>query len=131
MLRNTQRNEKLRSPAERLFSRKTRTTLPTTKDQLKPEVIQGVSEELRKLRIEQGIYADRVSNPMKPLEVGDQVRLQKRHREWVQAKVEAKTEFPRSVIVKTTDESLYRRNYHHLRRTKANVPSSSVTNPIE
>lgn len=119
MLRNTPRNEILKSPMERLCSRKTRTILPIATKELKPRIVEGVTGELKKLRIEQGVYADRISNPMKPLGVGEKVRMQKGHRDWVPAKVVAKTEFPRSVIVRTTEGNSYRRNFHHLRRMKA------------
>ena len=119
MWRNTPRNEILKSPMERLCSRKSRTILPIATEDLKPKVVEGVTDELKKLRIEQGVYADRISNPMEPLQVGEKVRMQKGHRDWVPAKVVAETEFPRSVVVRTDEGKSYRRNYHHLRRTKS------------
>lgn len=80
MLRNTPTNENLKSAVERLYRWKTRTIIPITKEEVKPKIVQGVSEELRKLRIGQGVYADRISNPMKPLQVGEKVRMQKGRR---------------------------------------------------
>lgn len=59
---------------------------------------------------------------MKKLEIGDKVRMQKGHRNWVQAKVLSETEFPRSVIVRTKEGKCYRRNNHHLRRSKEDIP---------
>lgn len=74
-----------------MCSRKTRTILPITTEDLKPTIVEGISEELKKVRVEQANYADRISNPMKPLEVGENVRMQ---------------------------GSSYRRNNYHLRRTE-------------
>lgn len=87
MLRNTPRNEILKSPMERLASRKGRTILPISKGELKPKVVEGISKELEKLRIGQKVYADRISNPMKQLEIGESVRMQKDRREWVPTEV--------------------------------------------
>lgn len=126
MLRNTPRNDTLKSPSQRLFSRSTRTILPSTKDELKPKIVVGVSEELKQLRLQQGIYADRVAKPTEALKTGDQVRLQTGHREWVGAKVVEKTQYPRSVIVETDDGAQYRRNTIHLHKTKANLGSNGA-----
>lgn len=49
MLRNTPRNGTLKSPSQRIFSRATRTIIPTTNEELKPTVVVGVSNELKKL----------------------------------------------------------------------------------
>lgn len=109
---------------ERLCGRKAQTILPTIIEDLKPRIVQGVAKELKKLRIEQSVYADKISNPMKPLEVGENVRMKKGNREWTPATVVSKTEFPRSVIVQTDEGNSYRRNFHHLRRTKESMESS-------
>ena len=96
MLRNTPRNEILKSPSQRLFSRATRTILPMSKAELQPN-------ELEKLRVQQSIYADRVARPAVPLNKGEKVRLQTGSREWIAAKVVANTQYPRSVIVETNN----------------------------
>lgn len=117
MLRNTPRNEVLKSPAQRLFSRCTRTTLPISIENLKPKVVTGVTEELTELRINQKRYADRVAVPRPPLQVGDEVRMKTNHREWTKAKVVQETEYPRSVVVETTEGRKFRRNTFHLNKT--------------
>ena len=48
--RNTPRNSELGSPAQRLFSRSTRTILPVTEKSLKPKIVNKVQESLQKER---------------------------------------------------------------------------------
>lgn len=122
LLRNTPRNETLGSPVQRLFSRQTRTILPTNIVDLKPKIINGVTEELRELRTNQKRYVDRVAIPRLSFEKGENVRMQTNHREWKPAKVVEITENPRSVIVETPDGRKYRRNSIHIHTTKAKIP---------
>lgn len=129
MLRNTPRNDALKSPCQRLFSRSTRTILPTTTIELQPKIVLGVPGELKNLRIRQGIYADRGAKPSDKLEVGDYVRMQTGHREWIGAKVVEETQYPRSVIVETNEGKRYRRNTHHLHTTNAKIQTPTVTWP--
>lgn len=68
---------------------------------------------------------------MKPLEVREKVRLKKVTEIWIQAKVLSKTEFPQSVIVQTNEGKCYRINYHHLNRTKANIPSTQSMESLQ
>ncbi|UYV61713.1 K02A2.6-like [Cordylochernes scorpioides] len=64
---------------------------------------------------------------LRPLEVGDNIMLQERHRKWVPATVTAKHETPRSYMVKTPSGSEYRRNRSHLRPRKFSVEDSAPT----
>lgn len=121
LLRNTPRNDILGSQCQRLFSRRTRTVIPVSQEDLKPQIIEGVTKELAKLRFQQKVYSDRVSSPFKQLEVNEKVRLQRGHRDWVSAKVVEKSKNPRSVVVETTTGKRYRRNTIHLQRSSANI----------
>lgn len=123
LLRNTERNNTLKSQSQRLFSRSTRTTLPTDRKLLHPKLVGNVSEELERQRTEQKQYFDKHTKKAEQLKVGDKVRLQIGHREWVGAKVTENTPFPRSVIVETNNGKKYRRNQHHLHKTKAEIKS--------
>lgn len=125
MLRNTDRSETLKSPAQRLYSRKTRTTIPTTKEQLKPNIVENVPDELTKTRIKQKQYADRCSKQRPQLQIGDEVVMKTGHRVWEPAIVTNSTEYPRSVIVKKGD-SEYRRNQSHLKKTKAKFNDENI-----
>ncbi|UYV63627.1 hypothetical protein LAZ67_2005063, partial [Cordylochernes scorpioides] len=64
---------------------------------------------------------------LRPLEVGDNIMLQERHRKWVPATVTAKHETPRSYMVKTPSGSEYRRCRSHLRPRKFSVEDSAPT----
>lgn len=119
--RNTPKSENLPSPNERLMGRLTRTNLPITNEALKPKIIGNVHLELKKLQGIQKSYADRGSKPLKPLEIGEKVRLQVGHREWTGAEVIDKANTPRSYIVQTPHGQIYRRNSSHLHSTKANI----------
>lgn len=74
MLRTTPRNDKFKSANQRLFSRQTRTAIPLAKNQLKPQVVEKVSEELYRLPIEQKRNYDKVSLPTEQLKKQDKVR---------------------------------------------------------
>lgn len=129
LLRNTERNEALKSQAQRLFGRTTRSSLPTDRKSLHPKIVNNVSGELERIRAEQKQYFDQHSKPAEQLKVGDKVRLKTGHREWVGAKVVENTEFPRSVIVETDSGQKYRRNNNHLHKTKANIKSPIYDTP--
>lgn len=81
MLHYTERNDVLKSPAQRLFSRSTRSKLPINKTQLYPKVVQNVTEELSDLRLNQKKYFDKVAKPAVPLQVVDIARMQIGHRD--------------------------------------------------
>lgn len=138
MLRNTDRNETLKSPARRLFSRATRTPITIDQQILKPDIVHGVTEELRRLRTEQNSYADRVTLPRPPIKSGEDVMIQTGHRDWQPATVVQETQNPRSVIVQTPNGKRYRRNSIHLtfvRKTKVKMnndakPSKHIENNI-
>lgn len=113
--RNTPRNETIGSPAQRLFSRRTNTTLPTTIELLKPKVMDNVTDELSRLRAKQKIYADVGSKIKSSLNVGDRVVMQQGHRKWISAQIIAKAKRPRSYVVKANDGQVYERNSIHLK----------------
>lgn len=125
--RLTPRNESLGTSSQRLMGRLTRSNLPVKLDLLKPKVIEDVPNELRKLRSIQSGFANRSSRPTKELSEGESVRIQQGKRDWCGGTLLAKHEQPRSYIVKTNDGRIFRRNSHHIRATKANIPSESDT----
>lgn len=136
LLRNTDRNGVLKSPAQRLFSRTTRSIIPVDRKKLHPRIVQNVTEEMTNLRMIQKKYFDRISKPVEPLKTGEVVRMQTGHREWITGTVTNNTQFPRSVMVQTDGGATYRRNNSHLHRTKATIrrpnplwPKSSTNEP--
>ncbi|GBP61465.1 Endogenous retrovirus group K member 8 Pol protein [Eumeta japonica] len=118
--RNTPRNENLGSPNQRLFSRVTRSPIPTTENNLKPKLIKGLPTELQRLRDTQVKYSNKRTTRPVNLEINDKVRHKVAHRQWEGARVVEKPEdLPRSVIIQTDKGQTLRRNFSHLHRTQS------------
>ncbi|UYV63547.1 hypothetical protein LAZ67_2004626 [Cordylochernes scorpioides] len=115
----------LPSPTQMLMGRSVRTLSTYTRQQLKP--LFDTTKNYQKLRDHQQKYAEGPKRILRPLEVGDNIMLQERHRKWVPATVTAKHETPRSYMVKTPSGSEYRRNRSHLRPRKFSVEDSAPT----
>ena len=66
------------SPAQRLLSRRTRTTLPTSTKLLKPKPLSTsrVSTRLKKVRQQQKQYHDKSARHQRPLKPNEEVRMQ-------------------------------------------------------
>lgn len=119
--RNTPRNDGLGSPSQRLMSRTTRSLIPTHEQHLKPQVVDGVGEQLKYLREKQKVYHDRNARPASELAIGDKVRLQRGERDWIGATVKNVHNKPRSFIVETDDGREFRRNSSQLHTTRAKI----------
>ena len=117
--RNTPTQGRDTTPAQRLFSHRTKTLLPTRSDLLAPDVSH---REKDKLDMEQKLshqkhYYDRTSGKAKdPLATGDKVWLRPQAsmgplaNTWSEATVKNKREEPRSHDIETNDGSIVRRN---------------------
>lgn len=112
--RNTPRG-KLGSPVQRLFGRRTKGILPTKFSLLKPKIIEGVSKNLKAMRLTQKKYRDSGSRLLPSFKEGEQILLRKGHRDWRPAEVVTKAPGPRSFLVKTPEGRIYRRNSWFLR----------------
>ena len=75
--RNTPRDAVLGSPVQRLFSRRTKTTLPTSEGLLTPQAVEPVcvKARLQELKQQQKLHYDKGSVPLQPLKEGDVVRM--------------------------------------------------------
>ena len=103
----------LPSAAQRLMSRRTRTTLPTTRDMLKPTVQTNVHKSLEKKRKQNKVHYDKSAKTLSMLQPGDTVRMQTDRGYDKIAIIESRTDDPRSYIVKCNGKQ-YRRNRKHL-----------------
>ena len=74
--RNTPTEGVNSSPAQRLFSRRTRTLLPVTSNLLHPKVVDGVEEKLQLKRQRAKAHYDKKAKVLPDLEVGEEVRVQ-------------------------------------------------------
>ena len=103
----------LPSAAQRLMSRRTRTTLPTTRDMLKPTVQTNVHKSLEKKRKQNKVHYDKSAKTLSMLQPGDTVRMQTDRGYDKIAIIERRTNDPRTYIVKCNGKQ-YRRNRKHL-----------------
>ncbi|MCG7875843.1 MAG: RNase H-like domain-containing protein, partial [Candidatus Thiodiazotropha endolucinida] len=111
------------SPAEIMFGRKLKTTLPTSAPLLEPTGRpKNLKRRFRKRQKKQKGYYDRGSKPLKPLKPGENVLMQGKNT-WTPATVTEEHSTPRSYIVENQYGQQYRRNRRHLRSTSANFPT--------
>ena len=117
-LRNIPSESMKTSPAQRLFSRRTQTQLPTAKTLLKPQTCTEVTDKLYKKKEKQAKYYNRDVTELSTLKPGQTIRVQM-GKKWVKAKVEEQVDI-RSYRLRTEDGKQYRRNRKHLRTTQEN-----------
>lgn len=105
----------LGSPAQRLVSRQTRTTLPVSRMPLEPQVYKPLEVKARLLnkRLTQKLYYDRSSRPLRPLMGGQVVRMQTPHGYNRTGRVKEICKEPRSYLIHS-EGKLYRRNRRHI-----------------
>lgn len=108
-----------KSPAQLLMSRRLRSTLPNTNQQLLPKVISCKDVRAKRLHKQQRqkSYYDRSARPLPQLTEGQAVRVQERGY-WKPATIIKPANTERSYHVCTSDGQEYRRNRRHL----MNVP---------
>lgn len=106
------------SPAQRMFGRRTRTSLPTVSSTLTPKISENVKENKQKKQKKQKEAFDRGAQELPPLHTGDIVRMRPKpnHKEWKKARVIAKVNV-RSYKIQTEESAVYIRNRRHLRLT--------------
>ena len=103
------------SPSQLLMSRRLRTLLPTTPAMLRPKVVSYKKFDTLRTssREKQKLYHDVSSRELKPLKVGETVRVKFRNGLWKPVSV-IKVVDARSYLVATPDGTVYRRNRRHL-----------------
>ena len=113
--RNTPTEAINTSPAQRLFSRRTRTLLPVTSNLLYPRTVEGVQEKLKLRRQRAKAQYDKHSKVLPEIEVGEEVRVQgqRNNTTWTTGTCVKKLS-NRSYLVNTGDETV-RRNREALR----------------
>lgn len=127
--RNTPTEGLESSPAQRIFGRRTRTSLPTTANLLRPKTPNNVRGKIIRKKNKQKVYYNRGTKDLRPLKRGDIVRVHPlptdKQGRWFKAKVERKADI-RSYIVRTERGQEYRRNRNHLRVTKETFEDSVI-----
>ena len=105
------------------MGRNLKTRLPTASALLQPDIITNISENLRARQHRQKYYYDRQAQPMRELEAGEVVRIQ-RDKQWEPAVVTQKHTAPRAYIVTQNGRSL-RRNRRHIHPTRGAPPNQN------
>lgn len=123
-LRNTPIDSDLQSPAQILMGRRLKSTLPASKELLKP---QNHSDFVRHTLVQkqhlQKEYFNRQAKPLTPISEGDVVRvINQTNGTWEPAVVKSKLRSPRSFHVQTQQGTL-RRNRKHLLKTRESPPN--------
>ena len=114
--RNTSVNN-IGSPAQLCMSRRLNSLLPSTPQQLTPQVVDP-NKVIEKMKQNQEVskeYYDRGARRLSELHPNDNVRMQVQDK-WVPCTVVRQADTPRSYIVKGLNGQEYRRNRKHLRK---------------
>lgn len=119
--------EGLPSPAEILMGRKIRTLLPTKQCLLKPQYNCGnIDRSLKEKQSKCHKYSDQHAKDLQPFVVGQEVWA-KIKEDWVPAVIYEVDKAPRTYLIKTTNNVVYRRNRWFLRsRIRGPVESMST-----
>ena len=120
--RNTPTSATNTSPAMRLYSRRTKTLLPTSAPLLKPQIPENVHTNLKMAQTKQAETYNRAAKDMRSLRPGDVVRIKPvgntfSHNSWAKGVV-VRSAGIRSYEVKTDNGQVLRRNRRHLRLTQ-------------
>ena len=110
--------DSFRSPAQLLMSRRLRSVLPNTHQQLQPQVVSQREVHARRdhQQQQQRRHYDRSARPLPPLQEGQHIRFQEQGR-WKPAVVIRPAETDRSYHIRSAEGPEYRRNRRHLLST--------------
>ena len=121
------------SPAQRMFGRRTRTLLPTSKKLLETQLVRDVRERKLQRKEVQTRYFNRNVKELPSLTEGDVVRMKPhasdRKQRWTKAEVKQQVDV-RSYAVVTEDGRLFRRNRRHLRQSKEPFVTKDAESPV-
>ena len=106
----------LKSPAQILMSRRLRSILPNTTQQLRPQVTPQDTVRARRESYQQRQkeHYSRSTKPLSPLHAGAPICFQQGDGTWKPATVIQPAETPRSYHIRTGDGQTFRRNRRHL-----------------
>lgn len=118
--------DNFKTPSQLLMSRRLRSILPCTHQQLKPKVASCQSTHAKRVLCQnnQKRYYNRSSKPLSTLHVGQRIRFQENGC-WKPAVVVKAADTARSYHIQTPDGAEYRRNRRHLMNTKETSPDQA------
>ncbi|KAF5282315.1 hypothetical protein FQR65_LT14369 [Abscondita terminalis] len=119
------------SPSELLMSRVLRTKLPITFQQLKPKLQHNVKNKILRYQNKYKTYVDKRASRNEIEFRPNQNVVIRTGNVWLPGKIVSKTKYPRSYIVKDSNNRILRRNTYHLRPSVNNEISRDVENNCE
>ena len=130
--RNTPINN-IASPAQLLMSRRLRSVIPCTDQQLQPKIVNPVTMKyaIEKKQERQKYYYDKTARPLTPMIIGESIRMRHQHGKWIPATVVGIAEQPRSYVVETSDGGRYRRNRRDLLKAYSQYDQINNKHPHE
>ena len=127
-IRNVPTQPTLASSAQRLMSRRLRTTIPTNKQLLKPTMTTGIQKQLRKKQQQNKSTYDKSAKPLRKLRPGQVVRLQTPKGFNQLGTILKSSTNPRSYIVNTNGTALRRNRRHIIPVSEPNPVFTKVNN---
>ncbi|XP_049272384.1 uncharacterized protein K02A2.6-like [Rhipicephalus sanguineus] len=124
--RNMPRDDRLKSPVQRLMGRQTRTKLPVLDCHLEPQTVptEVVRKRLDEIRRKQRVFYNRSTRNLPEVHSGSTVSVYDTIKKtWAPAVVMGPASTPRSYIVATENGQHLRRTREHLRSTNGQVLS--------
>ncbi|XP_046544508.1 uncharacterized protein K02A2.6-like [Haliotis rubra] len=108
--------DNIASPAQMSMSRRLRSILPATHKQLQSQTINcsDAKEKLLNKQLKQKLFYDQKAHALAPLKGHDVVRMQTPSGKWQPARIVQQMDTPRSYLVRTQADKVYRRNRRHL-----------------
>lgn len=131
--RNMPRDARLKSPAQRLMGRQTRTTLPVLDCHLEPQTVptEVVRARLDEIRRKQRVFYNRTTRNLPDVHSGSTVTVyDTRSRTWAPAVVIGPASTPRSYVVATKDGQHLRRTREHLRSTEGQASAQQTGSAV-
>ena len=109
-----------------LMGRRPKTKIPVSRNLLKPGVYRHVRSRLMNRQEKQKCYFDHGTGNLPLVDVEERVRVRQQN-QWQPAVILKRHDQPRSNIIPTDNEQIYRRNRRHILKTKEMSSSPQQT----
>uniref|UniRef100_A0A3P9K9H2 Gypsy retrotransposon integrase-like protein 1 n=1 Tax=Oryzias latipes TaxID=8090 RepID=A0A3P9K9H2_ORYLA len=125
--------DNLHSPAQLLMSRRLRSILPNTPEQLKPQVTcqESVRFQREVCQQRQQTFFNKCAKPLTPLSAGTPISYQQEDGSWKSATVTQPANTPRSYHITTAEGQTLRRNRRHLRERHSDSKEVQIAEEVQ
>ena len=120
------------SPSQLLMGRICRTKVPINPVSLMPKLPENVQKLLQENQLKQKQFYDRHATERQPFVPGETVQIKKPNSEkWTRGIINTKHEAPRSYLVRTEGNVIYRRTSAHIQRRRENRESNIINENLK